>query len=334
MNRKFFVSLFLFCSWFLTEGVCQENKTHYKSAFDEIKRMLGGEQCFSFKRAVFITENAFLAGKLNYDNFCKEIETINERLKQFVERKSIQHYKTAYHYAAFSYITDSIPENNYQPCGYDFDDFLGRKNYENMFVTKLLRTKKGNCHSLPYLYKIMCDEVGAESFLAIAPNHCYIKHKDEQGKWVNIELTNRSSPRDQWMIQQMNISAEAIRSGAYMEALSKQQTLATCLFDLALGYKTQFGFDDFYLDIVEEALKYYPNSIELTSQQADYHVAKVEEAKQEKDLNKAKTHYEQFQILSKRMVELGYKEETPEQYEQWVQSVEAEKAKQATLQSK
>ena len=132
----------------------------------------------------------------------------------------------------------------------------------------------------------------------------------------------------------MNITAEAIRSGAYMEPLSKQQTLATSLFDLALGYKTQFGLNDFYLEVVKEALKYYPHSIELTSQEADYHAAKVEEAKQEKDLSKAKHHYEQFQLLSKRMVELGYREETPEQYEQWVQSVEAEKAKQVKLSSK
>lgn len=195
MSRKIIVSLVLFCSLFLTEGTCQESYSHYKKAFDEIKRMLEGKQCYSFKRAVFVTEDAFMGGKLNYEIFCKDVETITVHMKQFVVRKNIQHYKTAYHYAAFAYITDSIPENNFQPYAYDFDDFLGRENYESMFVTKLLRTKEGSCHSLPYFYKIICDEVGAESFLAIAPNHCYIKHKDESGAWINIELKSSSSPR-------------------------------------------------------------------------------------------------------------------------------------------
>ncbi len=296
--------------------------------------MLENKQTHSFKRAVFVVENTYLKGQLDYNNFCNELGDIAGKLKQFVIRKNIQHYKIAMNYAAFSFITDSIPENNFQPCIYDFDDFHGIENYESIFVTKLLRTKSGNCHSLPYFYKLLCDEVGAEAFLAIAPNHVYIKHKDEYGKWVNIELTNGSSPRDQWMIQQMNISAEAIRSGAYMEPLSKLQELSACLFDLALGYKTQFGCDDFYFVIVNEGLKYYPHSIELTSQKADYHVAMVEKAKTERDLSKAKYHYEQYQQLSKRMTELGYREETPEQYEQWVNSVEEEKARKAKLAAK
>ncbi len=327
MNRKIFAAFFLLCSLFLIEGNCQENNTRYKNAFDEIKRMLEGKQRYSFKRAVFVTENAFMGGRLNYDNFCKEIEAIAVSLKQFVARKNIQHYKTAYHYAAFSYITDSIPENNFQPYTYDFDDFLGRENYESMFVTKLLRTKRGNCHSLPYFYKIICDEAGAESFLAIAPNHCYIKHKDETGIWVNIELTSSSTPRDQWIIQQMSVSVEAIRSGAYMKPLSNQEALASCLFTLANCYQRQFGYDEFFLSIVDEGLKYYPNSIELNSRKANYHYFQMQKAQKENQPDAAKYHLEQNKKATARINELGFQEESPEKYQEWVKTVEEEKVK-------
>jgi hypothetical protein len=86
----------------------------------------------------------------------------------------------------------------------------------NGFVTKLLQTKKGNCTSFPYLYKIFANEIGAEAHLAFAPMHCYIKHKDEDGKWRNIELTNASVARDVWMIQMMGITSEQIASGIYI----------------------------------------------------------------------------------------------------------------------
>ncbi len=315
-------------------SVYAEHKQLYQDAFNEIKLMLEGKQQYSFKRAVFVTENAYLQGRLNYSDFNNEIKAISSKLKNFVVNRNIQQNKIALNYAAFAYMMDSISENGYKPYAYDFSDFLGNENFENMFVSKLMGTKAGNCHSLPYFYKILCDEVGAEAFLAVAPNHCYVKHKDAEGKWVNIELTNASSPRDQWIIQQMHISSEAIRTGAYMKPLNKQEALALCLFDLTMCYKLQFGFDDFYFDIVNEGLKYYPNSIELTMEKANYYGSLVMKAKELNSIEEAKYYYELYMEADKRIGELGYQEETPEQYAEWVQSVEEEKAKRAKLENK
>ena len=43
-----------------------------------------------------------------------------------------------------------------------------------------------NCHSLPYLYKIIMDELGYEWHLALAPNHMYIKTNNKKVGWYNI----------------------------------------------------------------------------------------------------------------------------------------------------
>ena len=114
------------------------------------------------------------------------------------------------------YMKDSSAINNFRPYVYDFDDFMGDKDWTKQFVTKLIRTHAGNCHSLPYLYKILCEAVGVKASLALGPNHVYVKHIDEKGQWNNVEMTSGGFPRDQWIIQQMGISVEAIKSGAYM----------------------------------------------------------------------------------------------------------------------
>ncbi len=46
-----------------------EHRKLYEQAFDEQHRMLKGELPIDFKRAVYITENAYHNGTLNYDSF-------------------------------------------------------------------------------------------------------------------------------------------------------------------------------------------------------------------------------------------------------------------------
>ena len=44
----------------------------YKDAFAEQLQMLKGEKPLSYKRAIFLTENAFHKGKLDYKIFSQE----------------------------------------------------------------------------------------------------------------------------------------------------------------------------------------------------------------------------------------------------------------------
>ncbi len=220
-------------------------------------------------------------------------------------------------------MTDTLPINNHKPYTYDFDDFMGDKDWTKMFTTKLMKTKTGNCHSLPYLYKILCEEIGAKDHLTMAPNHVYIKHLDEKGEWINVELTNSGFPSDQWIIKQMGITVDAIKSESYMHPLNQKESIAMTMFDLASGYEFQFGMDDFYLSAIDTALRYYPNCIPLLMSKANYYSDRgiKEQAKLQPNPTVLRILYIKQEVMYTKIDKLGYKDLPKESYEEWVMMV-------------
>lgn len=310
-------------------GQTSDPKRFYQDAFAEQLKMLTGQKPLDFKRAVFVTENAYNEGKLNYPDFCNNIFVIQQHLKTLIQQRGLERFKTAGNWAVFSYMTDSLPINDFKPYVYDFDDFMGEKDYTKMFVTKLMKTKSGNCHSMPTLYKILCEEIGANASLALAPNHLYIKHIDERGQWTNIELTNGGFPRDQWIIKEMAITVEAIKSGAYMTPLSQKESIAMTMFDLANGYESQYGYDEFVLTVTDKALSYFPKCIPLLMIKANYyrHEAEIKKRNLNVNMQSLKDIYALYKKTVAQIDALGYKEMPAEQYEEWIKSVEKEKSK-------
>jgi hypothetical protein len=310
-------------------AIAQTNKQSYNSAYKEQMAMLTGAKPISFKRAVFLTENAYYGDKLNYQAYCQDINNIAVQLKAMIKQRGIEKYRTAGNWATFSYLTDTIAANNFKPYTYDFDDFTGTKDWSKQFVTKLLKTHSGNCHSLPFLYKILCEEIGTKAYLALAPNHVYIKHQDEKGQWTNVELTNPGFPRDQWIIKEMAITVEAIRKNIYMMPLTQKESVAMTMFDLACGYKSYFGYDKFVLNTASTALKYYPKCVPLVQLKANCLLSMIQSEK--KKINPDTAVILADIAMHKRMMasvnELGYKDMPIELYKEWVESVEKEKQK-------
>lgn len=142
--------------------------------------MLKGEKPLSFKRAVYLVENAYYEGKISWKEYNDEILSIKPILNKMIDDRNLRQYKTAGNWAVFTYMSDSIPENDFKPYPYDFENFMSDSDKESCMVSRLLKTRKGNCRALPYFYKILADEVGVEAFIAIVPMHCYVKHRDEQ----------------------------------------------------------------------------------------------------------------------------------------------------------
>jgi hypothetical protein len=132
-----------------------------------------------------------------------------------------------------------------------------------MFVTRFIQTGKGNCHALPFLYKILADEIGAKAYLSLAQNHMYIKSRSEKTGWFNTELTNGMFPVDAWVATSGYVTLEAMQSGIYMDTLGAKQSIAFCLYDLAKGSEKRYGFKEFpfIFDCLNLALEYYPNFI-------------------------------------------------------------------------
>ena len=296
----------------------------YQIAVDEMTEMLNGIKPLSFKRAVFLTENAYYGGKLNWTEFCNDIDQAKIKINQMIVAKNLQLYKTAGNWAIFTYMTDNIAENNFHPYTYDLENFMGDKDYESFMVSSLLKTKKGNCHSLPFLYKILADEVNVEAFIATAPMHVFIKHKDEKQQWWNLELTSGTFSRTSFIMESFNVSDAGMESGLYMKPLSDKESVALCLNDILVYYdqKTGIYYDDFVYKTYTAGLKVYPNSL-LQLSKVDYQKYKLDkelEKKGLKDYSKIKPYpdlvklEEELKTTKDYIAKIGYSSLTPEQY--------------------
>lgn len=304
---------------------------YFIQAYDEIVRMLEGKDSVSVKRAQFLQEWAYMEGKLDYNKFCSHIDSVVLDLSRFIKLNGIESYKTAGNFALFEYFTKPSPLNGNKAFKYDFNDFSGNKDYRQVFVSKVMETHTGQCVSLPMYYKILSDELGAESFIATAPNHMYIKHIAENGKWVNIELTNGHFATDAWMISSMDISAEAIKNKVYLDALDNKQTVCTILTSLSIAYQRKYGYDYFSLACVNKVLEYYPQYIPALAIKFNTHQflgqQYVEKFGQTYSDFIAKNHkeYKNSQYLIEN---LGYRELSSDNYKAWLDSMDEELAKQ------
>lgn len=308
------------------------NDPYFIQAYDEIIRMLEGKDSLSIKRAQFLMEWAYTEGDLDYNKFCAHIDSVVLDLSAFIRLNGIQSYKTAGNFALFEYFTKSSSHNGNKPFKYDFKDFTGQEDYRQVFVSKVMETHTGQCTSLPMYYKILSDELGAESFIAIAPNHMYIKHVAENGKWVNIELTNGHFATDAWMISSMDISAEAIKNRVYLDALDAKQTVCTVLTSLSIAYQRKCGYDYFSLACVDKVLEYYPQYIPALAVKFNIHqflgqqyVEKIGQVPSDFITQ----NYKSFRDTQLLIENLGHRELSPENYESWLNSMEEELIEQA-----
>jgi hypothetical protein len=324
-------------------------QSFYELGFDSLKMKLGSTDLL-FKDAVFFTEKLFFEDSLNRESFDKEIQLLVELVK-IRERNSRLEYagkdlksiKT--NAAIFKTLIDTtivlVHDTSlivFMPYRYDFDDMFGNKDWSNMFVTKLLRTRTGNCHSLPYLYKILGDELGVKAYLSLSPNHTYIKQRAEKGGWYNTELTSASFPIDAWLIASGYISLEAVQNGIYLDTLSENECLSLCVLDLAQGYKHKYPDNDgtFIIDCCDLALTYFPDYVNAILLKAETRLSQLQKTLSAhgftdiKDANKipeAKPLLDEMNQLYYQLYKLGYRQMPEQMYLDWISSLINEKEK-------
>ncbi|MDR2040591.1 MAG: hypothetical protein LBQ60_21965 [Bacteroidales bacterium] len=213
------------------------------------------------------------------------------------------------------------------PFTYNFEDFAGEKDWSNMFVTKLFETYKGNCHSLPILYKLIVEEMGERAWLSFAPNHLYIKLYNKRDGWYNTELTSGYFPTDGWLTATGYIHLDAIRNGVYMDTLSQKQSVAMCLIDLAEGFQKKSGNDfnpGFILNCCETALKYYPNYVNALLLQAET-LMKSYRNQPDKSTPENKQLFARLEGMYAHIHELGYRKMPDKMYLEWLMLLQGQK---------
>ena len=328
----------------------QESDIYYEQAFHELTAMLEGGKEPSFKRAVFVTENAYLNNQLDYQEYLEQIDLLAHFSKRLsadgnldYSEKDIEDVRKKF--AVYQVMKDTIPfvvktvgDTSYgfttQPFVYDFEDFFGENDWKKMFVTKLLSMHSGNCHSLPFLYKIIAEEIGTEAHLAMAPNHTYIKQWTDKTGWFNTELTSGQFPIDAWIMASGYIKLEAIQNRLYMDTLSQIQSIAVTLTDLAQGYQKKHGEthnEEFVLRCLDKALAHYPNYINALVLKAEVSKSEykglmdrryVDSPSELWDDPNARQQFEDLEKQYAKIVKLGYRKQPKEMYLNWLMDID------------
>lgn len=293
-----------------------------------LTNMLSGKDSLSLQKAVHSVENAYYNGNLDEQNFDWQISQYAKFCQGIMQSGNVRYEgdgdeeEARAQCAVFVFMTDSIPvqvEDGliwHLPFEYNFDDYAGQKDWSNMFVSKMMHTKKGNCHSLPLLYKLIMDKLGKKCWLALAPNHMYVKAWNKRAGWYNVELTCADFPTDASLTASGYIHLDAIRNGIYMDTLSVKQSVALCLTDLAQGYMHKYGIGDGYFinQCCDTTLKYYPdyiNALLLKAQVKAYCYKKEKTPERKEEMNE----------LYAKIHELGYRKMPKEMYLNWLYSL-------------
>lgn len=318
---------------------------YYREAFDSISTM--NPDNFSVKKATFLIENAYLEKQKDFFEFEKTIKQTGDFLREKMTELGYDlNSNLAKNFMLFQFFSDTLEIKSknlkHLPLEYDFEDYMGIKDWSKMFVSKLLETGSGQCNSLPRLYLILAEEINAEAFLSLSPNHSYIRFQDNDNNWYNVELTNGMFTADSFILQSGFIKSEALQNGIYMQNLSSKQLLSQLLTSLAMGYVRKFGYDAFVKQVIDSALALYPNLINARMVNSNYLTFQFEYAASRVGIN-PKNHQElqniryypplihmlnQVNTEYKTIDDLGFEFMPADAYENWLNSLQEAKQKQ------
>lgn len=317
----------------------------YLTAFDRMLQMAEDPAQFSLGEAVYLTEMAYFNEQGGFDDFERQMEQV----AAFLVDEMIQHgydpeSNLAKNLMLLRMFTDTLNSfggnADHLPYGYDFEDYRGDEDWTKMFVLKLLHEKTGQCHSLPLLYLILAEQLGAEAYLAYAPEHTYVKFPLPSGGHQNVELTCGALTTNAHIMQSGYIKAEALQNRIYMQPLSQQELLSHCLIDLVQGYTRKFGYDAYMRQVITKAIELAPSNIFAHLLMSDYKTVRFQYVAEqigttEPTLELWLSRYPAAARLYRDMLKkydevdaMGYSDMPEEAYEQWLQFMADEETKQ------
>jgi len=118
------------------------------------------------------------------------------------------------------------PWNYNRAFSYDQADPLGQIG-KNKLLSTYVKTRQGNCVSMPILFLIVADRMGLNVHLAAAPLHLFVRYTDASGADHNLEATSGGhEARTEWYRESLPMTDRAVASGIYMRTLSKRESIA------------------------------------------------------------------------------------------------------------
>ena len=226
------------------------------------------------------------------------------------------------------------PWNDNHPFSYDFDDPLGN-DIQNKLLSTYLKTRKGNCVSMPTLYVILGQKIGLDMTLAVAPLHVFVKFHQDDGTWLNVEATSGGTKRDESYVAEYHIQPRALLTGIYLRPLSRKESVGTMIGTLEEFY-AHHRAPEFQLGLTELALGNNPKDVTslLMRGTAYYKLLQTRYVSRYTRLTDMTMDQQaDYQMLSNnnqalfaKAERLGWREETPEEKAQYLQQIQTIKS--------
>lgn len=204
------------------------------------------DEILSLAKAVPLSETAARFSRLadpevNTAAVKEQIREMTARLRPLLENKNSPEEKVRaladfiHQQAGFH---SKLQENSDPRYGY-YDGLLrlGKDSaediYRSAFLAPVLANKEGNCLGLTSLYLVLAEELGLPIYPVIMPYHIFPRYDDGKVR-LNIEATAGGQIfSDAFYAQTADLSAEAIKNGAYLQTLPRHDLFSA--YCLALG---------------------------------------------------------------------------------------------------
>ncbi len=189
-----------------------------------VKRLLEKPETESDLAEIKLTIDRMIDPSVEVDRTLAQLDVMGKALLSLLPNDAPSRLKLD---ALRYHLHQPSPWNNNQPFQYDLADPFGRVIRNKLLIT-YLATRKGNCVSMPLLFVILGEKLGIDVTIAQAPNHLFVKYREADGTYYNIETTSGAGfTRDVWMRKSFPaMSDEGIAQGTYMRPLSKRETAA------------------------------------------------------------------------------------------------------------
>ncbi len=194
---------------------------------------------------------------IDIQDITHRIDTIEKIIKSLPEYGVQNTQKLG---AILRFIYTPGPWNSYQEYTYDFSDPEGQMSVESGFISRYIKTKKGNCVSMPLLIVFLANRMNVPIKLVRAPMHMYLEYIDEDGNKLNFEATSGKVLSNETYIKNFEISQRSIDLGVYMRPLDIKETAIEIILPiLKLARTDQFNQ---FLALTDKMISINPRNAE------------------------------------------------------------------------
>jgi regulator of sirC expression with transglutaminase-like and TPR domain len=165
------------------------------------------------------------------------------------------------------FIYESGNWNDNRPFAYNHDDPLGSALTSHILLN-YIKTRQGNCMTMPILFMLLGKRIGLDVTLAVAPFHAFVKFTDDHGKVWNVETTSGAGfARDVKYRTDLPMTDLAVEKGTYLRALTHDEVIGV-MGTVLVRQLMNSNRPKEAVVVSAVMLKHFPNSAELMVFQA------------------------------------------------------------------